>query len=144
MTRKWDEFQATVYSGSIGDCNAQNLNACYWELYLQPSTSIVSKGNVWVFVFFTKIQLKKRSQWNSHKLISLTANRATQSHTNTLQTCLGPSLSLAQQIWLCTHSLGAFTVQQWADSHHPSKHCVTVKKEKEKRKCSSEEIHNER
>lgn len=45
---------------------------------------------------------------------------------------MGPSLSLAQQIWLCIHSLGAFTVQQWADSHHPWHDCVTVKKKKKK------------
>lgn len=93
----------------------------------------VSKGNVWCKKNPTKIQLKKRLQWNSHKLISLTANRATQSHTNTLQACVGPSLSLAQQIWLCIHSLGAFTVQQWADSHHPWHDCVTVKKKKVKK-----------
>lgn len=60
----------------------------------------------------------------------LTADDSTQIHLSAADSYVGPTLLLAQHIWLCVHSPRAFTVWQWANSHHPFRDWLSTGKKK--------------
>lgn len=72
---------------------------------------------------------EKNTKQSKSGFIGFTAEHA-------LQTCMGLSLALAQQIWLWTYSLSAFDFAA-VNPHHPSKDCLCKTRLQQSKPCQS-------